>query len=852
MHDHDPEPTIDEIATEKDNWDDDYEFHGGTKKTEINPHDGHHEQNNNRHFPAQLTEGAEENWDDDFAADEDEVEGESAPIPPTTLYLAPTPITTPDSLIHPSRPQNHQPRDRDRTPRASEIRFRRSGSTILARHAQQQTPPTWSESSEDEPNFPPQETTPTTAVARTYASPVPAQPVPSPFVTAKQPTAFSLPTTTPSHSTAEPSSESEEAEDWDADLEREEGQRQRRALSSPGPHIRFPAASSSQVALPTPGSSGLLSRISDVFGGSPGGIRRRKSNSVSFVDVAYAVPRPRSRLSHQPTGSESSFTSRHSYAAPATATATPPLAKVVVKKTSLRFLGLVPRKRSNDNETTPTSKAVAKPKATPSPSPRSKGYGILGVGRPSGAGASVDSFGKENGKKKTALGRKLSLKHRRAASGAVVIEPEPAAVSSTPPLAAISPATSTPSLVLPTSSTPVPVMSTQTKSLGRSSALIGGGPSPTGSRRSSLPIGLKIPVRITQAQEGLKRDLGMVREFANVVEELQVLQTTYATLIDSVSDSVKISPDEAEADDRSHRYSRLSNFPLLPRRRSRSRSTTSTRPPIPAAVRQRRALEGIREQYRVVWECATLLVELGGSGANEEEDDKDNTKSRNGSDLSQRQLVLLREMMRSPSDGEPKQPAQAGVWKREAMGSRVTFASLEVSESGESGSEPDEKKGGRLRMSRIRAMLKGLRKKTIPLEEEYEHVVAPNLAQTSSLKATSPTRRPSLASIFRFGRAQSRSRSRSRSRSPSARRVTPAPATANRSTTSLLLPRGERAGSRTRLSFVEEGVAGDDELPSVAMTMTPENIRPLLESAREVRVRAGECLAVLTALAGEV
>ncbi|KAF7293592.1 hypothetical protein MIND_01138200 [Mycena indigotica] len=109
----------------------------------------------------------------------------------------------------------------------------------------------------------------------------------------------------------------------------------------------------------------------------------------------------------------------------------------------------------------------------------------------------------------------------------------------------------------------------------------------------------------------------MVREFANVVEELQVLQMTYTTLIDSLTDSLTTVPDEPEADDRSHRYSRLSNFPLLPRRRSRSRSSASTQPPIPAVVQQRRALEGICEQYRVVWECAALLVELGRSGADD-------------------------------------------------------------------------------------------------------------------------------------------------------------------------------------------------------------------------------------------
>jgi hypothetical protein len=46
---------------------------------------------------------------------------------------------------------------------------------------------------------------------------------------------------------------------------------------------------------------------------------------------------------------------------------------------------------------------------------------------------------------------------------------------------------------------------------------IGTGGSPGVPRRNSLGD-LKIPARITQAQVGLKRDMGMVREFAANVE----------------------------------------------------------------------------------------------------------------------------------------------------------------------------------------------------------------------------------------------------------------------------------------------------------------------------------------------
>ncbi|KAJ3937803.1 MAG: hypothetical protein NXY57DRAFT_6642 [Lentinula lateritia] len=54
-----------------------------------------------------------------------------------------------------------------------------------------------------------------------------------------------------------------------------------------------------------------------------------------------------------------------------------------------------------------------------------------------------------------------------------------------------------------------------------------------GNMQNSLG-GLKIPARISQAQVGLKRDLGMVKEFAGRVEQLKTLQTTYHNLVAEV------------------------------------------------------------------------------------------------------------------------------------------------------------------------------------------------------------------------------------------------------------------------------------------------------------------------------
>ncbi|TRM67001.1 hypothetical protein BD626DRAFT_484447 [Schizophyllum amplum] len=54
-------------------------------------------------------------------------------------------------------------------------------------------------------------------------------------------------------------------------------------------------------------------------------------------------------------------------------------------------------------------------------------------------------------------------------------------------------------------------------------------------RRTTSGGGLRIPTRISQAQQGLRRDLGLVRDFAGSVSELRELRDTYNVLVSRVS-----------------------------------------------------------------------------------------------------------------------------------------------------------------------------------------------------------------------------------------------------------------------------------------------------------------------------
>ncbi|KAJ8083987.1 hypothetical protein PM082_002754 [Marasmius tenuissimus] len=172
------------------------------------------------------------------------------------------------------------------------------------------------------------------------------------------------------------------------------------------------------------------------------------------------------------------------------------------------------------------------------------------------------------------------------------------------------PSTSSPSLVLSNK----PPASPQAASLGRSTVA----PAIVGSailrdsnvpRRNSLGD-LKIPARISQAQVGLRRDLGMVREFASNVEQLKELQVSYNSLVLEVQGVL-----DAYAQQASSR-STSPNFFGLPRPRSRTRPNgagqPSSQPPPQQAYKQlAAAFYTINSRYKIAWECAELLIELG-------------------------------------------------------------------------------------------------------------------------------------------------------------------------------------------------------------------------------------------------
>ncbi|OBZ73071.1 hypothetical protein A0H81_06595 [Grifola frondosa] len=123
-------------------------------------------------------------------------------------------------------------------------------------------------------------------------------------------------------------------------------------------------------------------------------------------------------------------------------------------------------------------------------------------------------------------------------------------------------------------------------------------------RRNSLGD-LKIPPRISQAQVGLRRDLGMVREFATSVEQLKQLQGTYCALIGQVQTLISSTQPPS---------SRAISPPLFHLPKPRSRSNTSPGPPAQSSGQLMLALLNIESKYRISWECAELLIDIGGGG----------------------------------------------------------------------------------------------------------------------------------------------------------------------------------------------------------------------------------------------
>jgi len=179
-------------------------------------------------------------------------------------------------------------------------------------------------------------------------------------------------------------------------------------------------------------------------------------------------------------------------------------------------------------------------------------------------------------------------------------------------------------------------------------------------RRNSLGD-LKIPARISQAQVGLRRDLGMVKEFANKIErkprpsnvisahadgiivakntELKDIQRTYNFFVSEIQSLL-----DAYAAQHAEQQTRRATIPVpagpatattpnffsnfKPKARIRSNTNDTTPLPSEAEVVEdptvteahnaykalASAFYSINAKYRIVWECADLLIELGGGG----------------------------------------------------------------------------------------------------------------------------------------------------------------------------------------------------------------------------------------------
>ncbi|KXN80822.1 hypothetical protein AN958_07258 [Leucoagaricus sp. SymC.cos] len=164
---------------------------------------------------------------------------------------------------------------------------------------------------------------------------------------------------------------------------------------------------------------------------------------------------------------------------------------------------------------------------------------------------------------------------------------------------------------------------------------------------------LKIPARISQAQQGLKRDLGMVRDFAVYIEHLKKQQDAYYELVqemqkklDELARNAQLSkpPATSSASSSSQQqqqrpstsssrvvsphFFNFNHHLMKPKPKSRARSNTNP------GTRSGNAIGGdnaecgsrykdlaaafytINSKYRISWECAELLVDLAdGTGA---------------------------------------------------------------------------------------------------------------------------------------------------------------------------------------------------------------------------------------------
>ncbi|KAH9884489.1 hypothetical protein C8Q73DRAFT_770579 [Cubamyces lactineus] len=358
--------------------------------------------------------------------------------------------------------------------------------------------------------------------------------------------------------------------------------------------------------------------------------------------------------------------------------------------------------------------------------------------------------------------------------------------------------TSLPTIPSPLPSPTRPKLSTspvQTASLGRTAQPPKERDTPSNSavlRRNSLGD-LKIPARISQAQVSLRRDLSMVRDFASSVEQLKQLQSTYTSLVGRVREMLS-DPQESQSRPVSP------SFIHLPKPALRTRSNTN--PAANSGLNRNQlntAFLNIEAKYRLSWECAELLIDLGGGGTPNQAPTSappsssqsapavptsvDGRKSRERAitlagdeqkpvitpappsvtspplasppsqwrastgrhDLSQRQLLLLREMLNNPDPNatlsfEPNIPEEDinRNWRwGDAMNSTVTLPSEESGGGHQYGTVPSpskKRRTSRLGMRGLRDMLKSLKKS---YSEQGQSPVLPRVPpSTSSISAS--------------------------------------------------------------------------------------------------------------------
>ncbi|KAK0437448.1 uncharacterized protein EV420DRAFT_1587913 [Desarmillaria tabescens] len=489
-------------------------------------------------------------------------------------------------------------------------------------------------------------------------------------------------------------------------------------------------------------------------------------------------------------------------------------------------------------------------------------------------------------------------------------------------------------------------------------------------RRNSLGD-LKIPPRVAQAQVGLRRDLGLVREFAQSVDELKALQNTYQALVTKLDPLLAQPPPPP------------SSSPSIPVFRPRGRSKSN-------AKHLAAEYYVINSKYRIAWECAELLVDLGtGTPSTSvsapaiatittvgKEDEPPPPPppplalpiaspspawraSTGRHDLSQRQLHLLHEMLASPESQQSQHPTTINrEWRW--GDSTITLPSQSEDSSSQAPEEDARKKrrGSRLGLGGLRDALKALKWHQHNHEHHhhdhnhdqrqsanqskaslhsngndghlYPHARLPTYGRRRAKTSTEPyesysslsnghgkpassPRRPSLASIFRIGSSKTSS-SKSSSvtggadASKSNLNLSLVPTTSSDYGWDHFDDREEHVDTirvKNRLSNVEEEarsnrfsqpgpstvvpplpngsashspdghVNGSTRPPSLppldikgkgvlksgsvrsmpptpAVAMTPENIKPLLDNAREVKRRLEECVEELRVLLRQV